>query len=57
MDRKTASAIERVITAPVRKYTKQEAQDMLRRYGVLTDDNHVSEAYREIIVQKFCEVT
>lgn len=57
MDRKTASAIERVITAPVRKYTKQEALDVLKKHGVLTDDNHVSEAYRKIIVQKFCEVT
>ena len=47
----TSLAIERVINAPQRKYTKQEAQDMLRRYGVLTKNNTVSKAYREIIVR------
>ena len=47
-----AMAVERVISSPPRKYTKQEAQEMLRRYGVLDANNSVTEEYQHIFVKK-----
>lgn len=46
------SAVEKVINAPPRHYTKVEAQTMLRRYGVLNEDNSVTEEYRHLFIRK-----
>ena len=46
------SAVESVISSPQKRYTKQEAQAMLRKYGVLREDNSISEKFRPIFVQR-----
>lgn len=44
------AAMERVINSTPRKYTKEEATRLLKKYGVLTADNQVSEVYKQLIV-------
>ena len=45
-------AVERVISSPPKKYTKQEAQALLRKYGVLDANNSVTEEFSHIFVKK-----
>ncbi len=45
-------AIQQVLDSPPKKYTKEEAQAMLRKYGVLNADNSVTEEYSHIFVRK-----
>lgn len=48
---KNATIIEEVIRSPKREYTISEAQQMLRKYGVLTTKNNVTKAYSHIVVK------
>lgn len=52
-DRMTAQtlAIDQVLNAPQKNYSKKEAQQLLQKYGVLTKKNTVSKAYSSIVVK------
>lgn len=45
-------AIQSVLNAPPRIYTKEEAQQLLRHLGVLNDDNSVRKEFSHIFVPK-----
>ena len=47
-----SSTIEKVLNKPQKKYTKEEAQDVLRKYGILDSDNSVTGEFRQIFVKK-----
>lgn len=47
-----SEVVAQVLASPPRTFTKEEAQAMFKRYGVLNDDNTVSEEFREIFVEK-----
>ena len=46
-----AFTIDQALKAPHPNYSKKEAQELLQKYGVLTKQNTVTKAYREIVVQ------
>ena len=46
-----SEAIDQAIKAPKKRFTKEEAQAMLRKYGVLTRSNNISKAYKDIIIK------
>ena len=45
-------AIELAITDPPHEYSKEESVELLKEYGVLTDDGEISEVYQGLIVRK-----
>ncbi len=50
-----ANAVQSVLEAPPRSFTKAEAQELLKRYGVLNQDNTVSEEFKDIFKKKETE--
>lgn len=46
-----SKAIEQAIKAPAKQYSKSEAREMLKKYGVLNRRNEISNAYKGIIVK------
>ena len=46
-----ASAIDEVLRSPTKRYTKEEAQSILRNCGVFTRNNNVKPAYKDIVVK------
>ena len=50
-------AMDRVIHAPKKHYTRDQAQQMLHKYGVLTANNTISEAYRHVVIVSEAEKT
>lgn len=45
------SAVDSVLKSPIKHYSKDEAVEMFKRYGVLDNDGKVTEAYRDIVVE------
>ena len=46
-----SAAIEQVVKSPQKRYTREEARQLLQKYGVLTKDGNVSKAYSHIVVK------
>ena len=45
-------AIQKVLNSPSKKYTKEEAVEMLQRLGVLDQNGKVTPEYEHIFVRK-----
>ncbi|MBQ6698395.1 MAG: hypothetical protein IJN97_00350 [Oscillospiraceae bacterium] len=43
-------AVDKVLSRPVKEFTRQEAQSALRSCGILNKNNEVVKAYRDIVV-------
>ena len=43
-------AVDKVLSRPVKEFTRQEAQSALRSCGLLNKNNEVVKAYRDIVV-------
>lgn len=50
MDRATR-IMKDYLKTPIRQYSREEAQAVLRECGVLTKDNNLAEAYKDIVIK------
>lgn len=48
----TNKIIDKILNAPIKKPTKEEAKEILKNCGILDENYNISEDYKDIFIKK-----